>query len=212
MAALVVRGGSELRSLFPDGEAAASLYVSQARVRDVNLDTMPHGVLNHEIDVWLDRLNEMISELNRLQRFIERPGLIVVPDTSTFIEGVYFTELNWQELADVDQREPVRLVVPILVVEELDELKRARDRTRDRARSVLRRLWDLNSDAKQAALIPGNRPVTVEVLADDSWHVRRPVNDNEIIERALFVQEITSRDVILAAGDYQCCTRRWLLG
>jgi hypothetical protein len=175
----------ELRSLFPDGEVAASLYVSQARVRDVNLDTMPHSVLNHEIDVWLDRLNQMIDELVKLQPFIDRPGLIVVPDTSAFIEGVYFTELNWQELADVDQQEPLRLVVPILVVEELDELKRARDRTRDRARSVLRRLWELNSDGKQASVIPGNRPVTVEVLVDDSWHVRRPVNDSEIIERAL---------------------------
>jgi hypothetical protein len=40
------------------------------------------------------------------------------------------------------------------------------------------------------------------VLADDSWHMRRPVNDNEIIERALYVGEITGKDVILAAADY----------
>ena len=32
--------------------------------------------------------------------------------------------------------------------------------------------------------------------------VRRPVNDNEIIERALHVGEITGKDVILAAADY----------
>jgi predicted ribonuclease YlaK len=94
-------------------------------------------------------------------------------------------------------------VVPVLVVEELDELEqRGRDRARDPARSVLRRLWELNSGGKQAADIPGARPVTVEVLADDSWHVRRPVNDNEIIERALFVSEIIGGGVILAAGDY----------
>ena len=108
MAALVVGSRCELRILFPDGEVAASLYVSQARVRDVNLDMMPYGVLNHEIDVWLDRFTEMISELVALKPFIERPGLIVVPDTSAFIEGVYFTELNWQELADVDPRKRVR--------------------------------------------------------------------------------------------------------
>jgi PIN domain len=110
--------------------------------------------------------------------------------------------LNWQELADIDPGNPVRLVVPVLVVEELDELKRGRDRARDRARSVLRRLWELNSDGKRAAMIPGSRPVTIEVLADDSWHMRRPVNDNEIIERALFVGEVTNRHVILAAADY----------
>jgi hypothetical protein len=168
----------------------------------VNLGTMPYGVLYHEIDVWLDRLTEMIEELVALAPFIERPGLIMVPDTSAFIEGLYFTELNWHELAGIDAQKPVRLVVPVLVVEELDELKRSRDRVRDRARSVLRRLWELNSDGKQAAVMPGSRPVTVEVLADDSWHVRRPVNDNEIIERALYIGEITGGDVILAAADY----------
>jgi hypothetical protein len=40
------------------------------------------------------------------------------------------------------------------------------------------------------------------VLADDSWHVRRQVNDNEIIERTLYVGEITNQKVILAAADY----------
>ena len=191
-----------LRILFGDGDVAASLYVSQARVRDVNLGTMPWGLLRHEIDVWLDRFTEMIDELMALQPFIERPGLIVVPDTSAFVEGVYFTELNWQELADIDGRKPVRLVVPVLVLEELDEHKRGRGRTQERSRSVLRRLWELNRDGRQAAAIPGSRPVTVEVLADDSWHVRRPVNDNEIIQRALYVGEVTSKDVILAAADY----------
>ena len=41
----------QLRILFADGDVAASLYVLQARVRDVNLDTMPYGLLEHEIDV-----------------------------------------------------------------------------------------------------------------------------------------------------------------
>ena len=193
---------AQLRDLFANGDVAASLYVSQASVRDVNVSDMPYGLLQREIDLWLDRFTEMLDELMALEPFIKRPGVIVVPDTSAFVEGTYFTELNWQELANIDAQKPVRLVVPILVVEELDELKRGRDRARDRARSVLRRLWELNSDGKQAGVIPGSRPVTVEVLVDDSWHVRRPVNDNEIIERALYVGEITGRGVILAAADY----------
>ena len=91
--------------------------------------------------------------------------------------------------------------MPVLVVEELDEPSGAGTGTRP-GRSVLRRLWELNSDGQQAAGIPGSRPVTVEVLVDDAWHVRRPVNDDEIIERALDVCEIRSKDVILAAADY----------
>jgi hypothetical protein len=38
------------------------------------------------------------------------------------------------------------------------------------------------------------------------------VNDNEIIERALAVSEITGKEVTLAAADYSMLTRRRLSG
>ena len=193
---------SQLRNLFADGDLAASLAVSADKVRDVNLGALPFVALNRETDLWHERLGQVIEELEALKPFIDRPGTIVVPDTSAFIEGEYFTDQDWQSLIGVSATEPVRLVVPILVVEELDDLKRGRDRTQNRARSVLRRLWELNRDARKAVALPGNRPVTIEVLVDGSWHVRRPVNDAEIIERALFVGEVTGRDAVLAAGDY----------
>jgi hypothetical protein len=193
----------QLRNMFSNGEMAAGLYVSSERVRNVNMVALPNGVLNHEIDTWVERFEQMIGELEALKPFIERPGRIVVPDTTVFIEGAYFTELDWQAAVGVDAGDLVRVVVPVLVIEELDEHKRGRDRVQGRARSVLHRLWELHgADASQAVALPGRRPVTIEVLTDDSWHVRRPVNDNEIIERALAVAEITGRDVTLAAADY----------
>lgn len=193
----------QLRNLFTDGDLAASLYVSAEKIRDVNLGALPYVLMNRETDFWEKRLGQVIGELEALKPFIERPGLIVVPDTSAFLEGVYFTDLDWQSLIGAGAREPVRLVVPVLVIEELDEKKRGKDRVQDRAKSVLRRLWELTGgDAKQAAAIPGSRPVTVEVLADDSWHVRRPVNDNEMIERAITAGELIGRGPVLAAGDY----------
>lgn len=194
---------TQLRNLFTDGEVATSLYVSSERVRNVNMAAQPGGVLNHEIDAWVAQLEEMIGELKALKPFIERPGRIVVPDTTVFIEGAYFTELDWQAVAGVDAGDLVRVVVPVLVIEELDDHKRGRDRVQARARSVLHRLWQLHGGrATEAVALPGRKPVTIEVLTDDSWHVRRPVNDNEIIERALAVGEITGRDVIVAAADY----------
>jgi hypothetical protein len=193
---------SQLRNLFTDGDLAASLYVSAEKVRDVNLGALPFMLLNREIDAWEERLGQVIAELKALQPFIERPGLIVVPDTSAFIEGVYFTDLDWQSLIGAGAREPVRLVVPVLVIEELDAHKRGRDRQRDRAVSALRRMWELGgSDPERIARIPG-RAVTVEVFLDGPWHARRPVNDDEIIERALAIGEITGQEVILAAADF----------
>jgi PIN domain len=192
-----------LQDLFVDGEVVASLYVSSERVRHLDIAVLPYGVLNHEIDSWVTRFEAMIAELAALKPFIERPGHIVVPDTSAFIEGAIFTELNWQAVAGVGAGELVRLVVPVLVIEELDDHKRSRDRVQRRARSVLHSLWNLNGgNPEHVSPLPGGRPVTVEVLTDDSWHVRRPVNDNEIIERALSVGDITGRNVLLAAADY----------
>ena len=72
---------------------------------------------------------------------------------------------------------------------------------------MLHRLWQLGgSDRERIARIPG-RAVTVEVFLDEAWHLRRPVNDDEIIERALAIGEITGQRVILAAADYSMLYR-----
>jgi hypothetical protein len=54
-------------------------------------------LLNHETDAWEQRLGQVIAKMEALKPFIKRPGLIVVPDTSAFLEGAYFTDLNWQD-------------------------------------------------------------------------------------------------------------------
>lgn len=191
----------QLRNLFADGELAASLSVSAEKVRDVNLGALPFVLLNRETGAWEERLGQVIAELEALKPFIERSGLIVVPDTSAFLEGEYFTNLDWQDLAGA-AAQPVRLVVPVLVIEELDAHKRGRDRQRDRAISTLRRLWELGgNDPERIAHIPGHA-VTIEVFLDGPWHARRPVNDDEIIQRALVVGEITRQEVVLAAADF----------
>jgi hypothetical protein len=62
------------------------------------------------------------------------------------------------------------------------------------------------SDPERIARIPG-RQLTVEVFLDGAWHVRRPVNDDEIVERGQAVGEITGREVALATGDYKMLYR-----
>src|SRR6266567_6693194 len=106
------------------GGLAASRAVSEDKVRDVNLGALPFVALNRETDMWEERLGQVIDELKAMKPFIERPGTIFVPDTSAFLEGEYFTEFDWQALAGIASTEPVRLVVPVLVMEELDAHKR----------------------------------------------------------------------------------------
>src|SRR6266568_842436 len=164
--------------------------------------TRPREFLDRNIDIWQVRLVDAGARLMALKPFIEREGHIVVMDTSAFIEGVYFTDFDWRSLDGIDAVIPVRLVVPIIVIDELDDLKRDR-RGRDRARSVLRRLRELyGSKLLEPVELRGWPGVTIEVLLDNPGHRRLPDNDEEIIDRAAYIRQLTGRDVLLVAGDY----------
>lgn len=195
---------SQLRSLFSDTDLVTSLYQAQLQIRGLPMSARPFGLLGRETDVWVDRLEAAAASLKALKWFIEFPGQVVVPDTSAFIEGDYFTELDWKAIAGAGQT--VRLIIPILVIEELDALKLDR-RVGGRARSVLHRVWELDvGKPGHPARLPG-RQVTAEVLLDEPWHARRPVNDDEIIDRAVYIRELTGKPVILAAADYKMLFR-----
>jgi PIN domain len=196
---------AQLRSLFTENDAIIGLYQTRLEMTRAGGDVR---FVQRETNVWIARFEEMIGSLKTLKPFIARPGQVVVPDTSAFIEGVYFDQFTWHSLDGLTQTEPVRLIIPILVIEELDAKKSDRNsRVSSRARSVLRRLWELHgSDPAQPAVIPG-RTATVEVFLDDDWHVRRPVNDDEIVERAVTIKEITGRSTLLASGDYKMLYR-----
>lgn len=195
---------AQLRHLFADTDMVASLYQTQAELGRMNLGARPFGLLNREIDVWIDRFGVEIARLQALKWFTEFQGQIVVPDTSAFIEGPYFADFDWYSLEGITvPAGPVRLIVPILVIEELDALRRDRDeRVHKRARSVLSRLWELHGGSPTRPVALPGKQVTVEVFLDDPWHVRRPVNDDEIIERAQAIEAITGKAALLAAGDH----------
>jgi hypothetical protein len=73
---------------------------------------------------WDRRLERLSSELESLRGFSARPGRIAVLDTSALMEGVLFTAYDWHALHTDLAAEKVRLIVPILVIKELDGLKR----------------------------------------------------------------------------------------
>lgn len=163
-----------------------------------------NGLLNRERTTWDARLGRILADLEGLGTFVRRPGRIVVLDTSALMEGVFFAEFDWHELDPALKGEAVRLIVPSLVTEELDELKRrAAERQKARARKVLTALWDLHrAKPAEPATLPQSPDVTIEVLLDSGWHQRMPNNDGEIIDQAAGLVDLTGQPVILASGDY----------
>jgi hypothetical protein len=165
-----------------------------------------NGLLNQEFRSWADRLDRLLAELTATNLFLQHPGKLVVLDTSAFMEGPPFLTYPWTEIAPppLGAAPPhVRLIVPIVVIGELDDLMHHRDgERRKRARDTFKALWALHGTNPTApAPLPDQQAVTVEVMLDGDWHQRRPNNDAEIIDQALIVRELTGRDVLLATGD-----------
>jgi predicted ribonuclease YlaK len=113
----------------------------------------------------------------------------------------------------------VTVLVPIVIVDELDRLKESKDkRVRWRAGYTLAVLDRLLADgAGRARLRPGDGmpgpdgltggEVTIELIFDPPGHVRLPGNDDEIIDRALAIEPLADRKVTLLTYDTGQSTR-----
>lgn len=190
----------QLRSVFADHEAADAL-VSRAYWEIQRLSDATPGawqVLRREIRSQAGRLRAMQHQLAELHEFVERPGDLVVLDTSALIQGEWFEHYDWP--AELDVGPVVRLVVPIVVIEELDDLKdrERRPRVRDRSRRLLRRFRELGVPQGPA---PIRDDVTIEIFVDDDWHRRLSNNDGEIIEQAKLLEALTGRPARLVCID-----------
>jgi hypothetical protein len=163
-----------------------------------------NGLTHRECAVWEDRLDRLLIELFNQQKLAERPGRPVVLDTSVLMESKpAFTNLDWRSVDSSLTEGIVRLIVPILVVEELDDLLHDRDGERRRkARATTRSLRNLHGfKPTEPAALTAYPDVTIEVLLDGDWHQRRPNNDGEIIDQALQLSELTGQPVLLASCD-----------
>ena len=164
-------------------------------------DPRPYPLVEHEIRLQQRLLNAVIARLETLRAFVNRPGSIVVPDTSAFLQGRDFKEFDWSGALDIRPL-PIRLVVPVLVIEELEKVKTfERGDGRHVARRVLKDLRSILGTAPPGGSAGLRTNVTIEALVDDDRHVRLDNHDGEIIDQAIEIQEITGRPVTLVSLD-----------
>lgn len=175
----------------------------------------PQGrLLGVEVAQRLALLEQEIADLrNTIKRWM-RPGRFVIADTTLFCQHEQkLEELDFRVLLG-EREEPIHLVFPIVVIDELDSLKQAgKARTRWRAGytlAVIDRVLGNNRfegrlrDADFTPLDTGGIPsgeVTVEVVLDPPGHVRLPIADDEIIDRALAIQTLVGRPIQFVTFD-----------
>lgn len=187
---------------------------------DIGTQRVLNGLVSLEID---QRAQAFEATIAAVQAQIQRWPLthaFAVPDTSFYIEHEHKLEkVDFQSVLGLPGM-PVHVLVPIAVVDELDGLKKSKDRdTRWRAGytlAVLDRVLGINPGApgrlraQNSAQLSGETPsgeVTMEIVFDPPGHVRLPLGDDEIIDRILAVAPLAERKVTLLTYDTGQATR-----
>ncbi len=211
-------------------ERIAAVHASGAS-QDINalVDYEVH-VRSSEIRKVLRDLEQRIDQWNDSERF-------VAFDTNVFLHHANkLEEIDFGAIAPVgvtdistgvteahDPAKPVRLLVPMVVVDELDEKKLIKDpHLRWRARHSLRALDRALPDPYQPGVLreagylgvdgEARGEVTVELLLDPPGHVRLPIADDEIIDRLKVAEDLAAQPICLVTHDTGCAMRARAVG
>ncbi|MER5793333.1 PIN domain-containing protein [Streptomyces sp. NPDC001980] len=136
----------------------------------------------------------------------------VVADSSFYIHHPdKLVDVDLHKVLGLPSGEHIRLLFPMVVVDELDALKEAgKQQARWRASYTLGLLDRTLSGstfgilhrqelASREGEVRGE--VNMEIALDPPGHVRLPIEDDEIIDRAVAIQSLAARDVRLLTCD-----------
>jgi len=185
-----------LRTILSTRDAAA--FFDGPRHRDIC--TMTAGgqllpMINAEVNAYSDRLRTLVDELDLTRRLFGGAGTCLVPDTSFYIEhGQKIEDIDFHDLAQWSG--PVKVLIPMIVVDELDGLKQrgASPKAKWRASYSVAVIDRVVDDPPRPGLLtakkhmPPRGEVTFQIVFDPPGHQRMPINDDEIVARCLACQ------------------------
>ncbi|MFD5512139.1 PIN domain-containing protein [Streptomyces sp. NPDC127051] len=140
------------------------------------------SVLVREIQQQIETLELAQQELVHLQAYTKRPGTPVIYDTNMLVHWRPPNEVKWTDVLrdeGVRTRE-VRLVVPLVVIDELDRQKSGAGQLGERASRAIRYLEGALPGGEPGMPTEIRKGVTLEVRLDPLDH-RRGDADMEIL-------------------------------
>ncbi|MEV7990327.1 PIN domain-containing protein [Micromonospora sp. NPDC085948] len=202
-----VRAG-DLERLVPTKSYEVLLSALSSFTVHASGDLVVKALVNQQLTERSDDFQAAIDDLQQQTQRFAGDDVLVVLDTNVFMH-------HPQEIEDLDVHalihrafEPLRVVVPMVVVDELDRLKRTGDgKARARARygvAYIDRMYrtgglirpaDLSNDETARGMLK------LDVLFDSPGHIRQSRADDEIIDRAVVLQTLASRPVHLVTYD-----------
>ena len=191
-------------------ENRPSAYISVAdEGRWKRADSESIYQIEAELRVQLERLKVALAHLELFSPLSQSDGWPLVLDTNVLVHFDPFreeiTRAKWREIAQLPESPEVRLIVPALVLDELDQLAHSGDRKLNRrARSAhghLDPFIDHLLSERPQPIRPDAPWMTVEVLPDAPNHRRQADNDTELLDRAEFLHQVTNRRVTFVTAD-----------
>jgi hypothetical protein len=145
---------------------------------------------------WL----EVADELNKRAKGLSAaPGWPTIVDTNVLLHCMRPDQIKWPQVVSHD---PVRLIVPLRVIEELDAKKYGPNQhLSDVARSLLPWLEVILGPSSLGPVPVGRDSTTIEVLIDDGPRVRPADADQEVLNVCAEVESLTSRTVAIVTSD-----------
>jgi hypothetical protein len=173
---------------------------------------MVNDLVSLELAEHVQAFDDVLGSLEqRIARWAVREWFVVA-DSSFYIQNAdKLADVDLHKLLNLPPAEPIRLLFPITVVDELDGLKEAgKHQARWRATHTLG-LLDGVLDGSTFGILrysdTTGEPATwrgevnLEIVLDQPGHVRLPIADDEIIDRAVAIQALAARDVRLLTCD-----------
>jgi len=161
----------------------------------------PHAVafIDAEVARQVRRLEDLRDDLQRrLDRAIAAPGAIAVLDTNVLLHHQLPDSVAWREVVGA---ESVRVVVPLRVIEELDEKKHSTsEKARRRARDRLPRLYALVGTGGAPKALPHGHG-SIEVFIEPGPRSRPADADTEILETAHDLRRLSGASVTIVTSD-----------
>lgn len=127
-----------------------------------------NGVLSAEIDRQAKALEHLRAELEALKQLASRDGIPIVYDTNMLNHWQQPGGIRWQEVlkANGENASPVRLVIPLRVIDELDKQKYSQGDLGKRAAAAIRYLERVLKDGKPGEPVYLREKATLEVWVD----------------------------------------------
>jgi len=166
-------------------------------------------LMENELRVQTERLQTALDHLRLFLPLADRLGCPLILDTNVLIHfdplREQIDQARWYDITQAPGGAGFRLIIPVLVLDELDRHAHSGNRRLSRrARAVLGDL-DRFTDAILANTALEIRPdaswMTVEILPDAPNHRRQADNDTELLDRAEFLYQVTGQQVTFVTAD-----------